>query len=454
MAIETVNIGSLPNDGTGDPLRTAFNKLNTNFLNITADGGDEITVTDPTTSTDGTLNDALANIYASGSTPDLQEVVTEGGVVISTNGLKKVEIDKDSGQIRISTRPTTSDAWVVRAKFVGGFVSALSPDGSVENSFDYESLKLQSSSALGPTEYKNDRIIYNLPDDVDDFISRILLLPTAYGIATDGAPYEFQKLALKPILNSYDFTAEIGVDYETDVDLEVTDPSDQVGSYRVFVANNNATIGGVAYPKGSRIYRYYDGTVWDTIVLATLDDIPTLDATPTNGSTNGVESNGVFDALALKVNASRFIHNGETSITGTSTESNICSFKIPSGAYSSNDGFKFDATFTKGVTSGTITFRVYFGTTSGARTNIIGQNSVSNTGRASDFTRRYYINSGNINTSVGFTSNASSGLGTQTVANTPIAIDTANDVWITITAQGQTSGETVGILGASITPLK
>lgn len=158
--------------------------------------------------------------------------------------------------------------------------------------------------------------------------------------------------------------------------------------------------------------------------------------------------------LDAKVNASRFIHNGETSITGTSTESNICSFKIPAGAYSANDGFKFDSTFTKGVTAGTITFRVYFGTSSGARTNIIGQNSVSNTGRASDFTRRYYINSGNINTSVGFTSNASSGLGTQTFANTPIAIDTNNDVWITITGQGQTISETIGVMGTSITPLK
>lgn len=80
MAISTVNIGSAPNDGTGDPLRTAFSKLNANFLNITADGGDEITVTDPTTSTDQTLNTALANIYASGggATPDLPTVLAQG----------------------------------------------------------------------------------------------------------------------------------------------------------------------------------------------------------------------------------------------------------------------------------------------------------------------------------------------------------------------------------------
>jgi len=32
MAIELVNIGTNPNDGEGDPLRTAFSKINNNFI--------------------------------------------------------------------------------------------------------------------------------------------------------------------------------------------------------------------------------------------------------------------------------------------------------------------------------------------------------------------------------------------------------------------------------------
>jgi hypothetical protein len=35
-------------------------------------------------------------------------------------------------------------------------------------------------------------------------------------------------------------------------------------------------------------------------IIATTDDIPTIDATPTDGSSNAVSSNGVFDALATK----------------------------------------------------------------------------------------------------------------------------------------------------------
>ena len=34
MAKQTINIGSSANDGTGDPLRTAFDKINDNFTEL------------------------------------------------------------------------------------------------------------------------------------------------------------------------------------------------------------------------------------------------------------------------------------------------------------------------------------------------------------------------------------------------------------------------------------
>lgn len=37
MTIQTINIGAAPNDGSGDPLRTAFTKTNENFSNIVVD---------------------------------------------------------------------------------------------------------------------------------------------------------------------------------------------------------------------------------------------------------------------------------------------------------------------------------------------------------------------------------------------------------------------------------
>ena len=45
MAQQTINIGSSANDGTGDPLRTAFDKINDNFSELygsTAEANDLI----------------------------------------------------------------------------------------------------------------------------------------------------------------------------------------------------------------------------------------------------------------------------------------------------------------------------------------------------------------------------------------------------------------------------
>ena len=36
MSLEIINIGTLPNDGEGDPLRTAFSKANNNFASLYA----------------------------------------------------------------------------------------------------------------------------------------------------------------------------------------------------------------------------------------------------------------------------------------------------------------------------------------------------------------------------------------------------------------------------------
>ena len=67
MAFANVNIGTFPADGSGDPLRTAFNKINNNFANI-ANGS--ITVTAPVQTVAGrtgnivlTVNDVIgANV--------------------------------------------------------------------------------------------------------------------------------------------------------------------------------------------------------------------------------------------------------------------------------------------------------------------------------------------------------------------------------------------------------
>ena len=44
MTKQTINIGSSANDGTGDPLRTAFTKINENFTELYGGDSDASTV--------------------------------------------------------------------------------------------------------------------------------------------------------------------------------------------------------------------------------------------------------------------------------------------------------------------------------------------------------------------------------------------------------------------------
>lgn len=97
MARQTINIGSAPNDGTGDALRVAFDKINDNFLEVYEDGGVNITVNNPVTSTETTLDVALSDLVGGGgATPNLNEVVIAGGTAISTDEFSSVNFELDA----------------------------------------------------------------------------------------------------------------------------------------------------------------------------------------------------------------------------------------------------------------------------------------------------------------------------------------------------------------------
>ena len=61
MAQETINIGTSPNDGTGDPLRNAFNKANLNYTELYGGAGvGDDSVTYAKLATEFTTSAALA----------------------------------------------------------------------------------------------------------------------------------------------------------------------------------------------------------------------------------------------------------------------------------------------------------------------------------------------------------------------------------------------------------
>lgn len=86
MAQQTINIGTVANDGTGDPLRTAFDKANQNFTELYGFGGDITGVT---------AGDGLSG---GGTSGDVTLAVADNGI----------DYDMLAGEFKTLSSPTVS----------------------------------------------------------------------------------------------------------------------------------------------------------------------------------------------------------------------------------------------------------------------------------------------------------------------------------------------------------
>ncbi len=89
MARQAINIGSSANDGTGDPLRTAFDKINDNFVELYG--------------TDNDINTLDANLDV--STHAITTGVTNGDITITPNGTGSIKL----GSMKFNGTTLSSD---------------------------------------------------------------------------------------------------------------------------------------------------------------------------------------------------------------------------------------------------------------------------------------------------------------------------------------------------------
>ena len=82
MTQQVINIGASANDGTGDPLRQAFTKINNNFSELYARGA------------------AGSNFDLSDN--DIEAINSNGGINLIPNGTGKVVVEDDSVTVAIS----------------------------------------------------------------------------------------------------------------------------------------------------------------------------------------------------------------------------------------------------------------------------------------------------------------------------------------------------------------
>ena len=149
MAKQTIGIGSSANDGTGDPLRTAFDKINDNFVELYG--------------TDNDINTLDANLDV--NTFAITTGVTNGDITVTPNGTGGIKLgavkfvgttmsSDDSTQITIAENiQTTGTLNVAGATTLGSTVAigtslALATGATVTGILDEDNMATNSATQL------------------------------------------------------------------------------------------------------------------------------------------------------------------------------------------------------------------------------------------------------------------------------------------------------------------
>jgi hypothetical protein len=235
----------------------------------------------------------------------------------------------------------------------------------------------------------------------------------------------------------------------------------------VFLATDRIVVKYYADRVGSGSNPNYDFQFGGTSPVRTNFPVPAtnipLDAIPTDGSTNGVQSNGVFDALALKQDKNRsetFVlskSNGTFgSHTGTTAETVLFSANISASEFTAGDFMRVMLDITKVGTAGTANVRLRAGTAGTTSDALIGTLFLlSGTLDAGFIRERFQFLSGNLLS--GIQNNYTSSQ-TDIALNSVIKQSTSltpSSAWkLTVTVALTNSTDTVSCLGYRVSKIK
>ena len=148
MAKQIINIGTTANDGTGDPLRDAFDKVNDNFTELyTDDAGD---VNSVNAGTGITVNSTTGAVTVTNSLPNAThtgDVTGSAALTIASNAVTTAKILNDNvthdklenRYTAISSVSNRSGATTIDWSAAAIFVMANSLNGGIE--FDFTNFK-------------------------------------------------------------------------------------------------------------------------------------------------------------------------------------------------------------------------------------------------------------------------------------------------------------------------
>jgi hypothetical protein len=251
MAKQTINIGSVANDGTGDPLRTAFDKVNQNFTELyNDDAGDVDSVNGQTgvvvLDTDD-IAEGATNKY------DQTVVLNEGANVTVTGTYPNFTIAADGGAAPVSS----VDAGT------GISVNSTTGDVVVTNSAPDQTVVLNNGTGISTSgTYPNFTITNTEPNATH---TGDVTGATALTISDDVISYakmgaEFTtSAALGTVV---DFSSAQVFTKTLSVDTTLTFSNAQIGMVKDLVITGDRTL---TLPAGSTVAGTYDGTVSNLI---------------------------------------------------------------------------------------------------------------------------------------------------------------------------------------------
>ena len=167
MAKQVINIGTTANDGTGDPLRSAFDKVNDNFTELyTDDTGDVDSII---AGTGIAVDAATGNVTVTNSAPD-QTVALTGGTSITTSGTyPSFTITNDApnathtGDVTGSAALTIANDIITHAKLGAEFTTT----GAVTTALDFGANQVFTKTMSGDTTFTYSNVGIGM---VKDFI--------------------------------------------------------------------------------------------------------------------------------------------------------------------------------------------------------------------------------------------------------------------------------------------
>ena len=116
MAIQTIGIGTVADDGTGDSLRVAGDKINDNFNEIYTTLGDGSTLNTGVTAVNNATANELVTIGATTTELDAEENITFDGTTLTVTGNITVPNDGDIGSVGATDAIQISSAGIVTFK--------------------------------------------------------------------------------------------------------------------------------------------------------------------------------------------------------------------------------------------------------------------------------------------------------------------------------------------------